>query len=249
MKITPSSSSHPRRKQIILIFGLSIGILAGCGLIGGLIGSLVGQTTAQSSPSVSWRFVDRPASPNNNSQQADQENLNQRRQLLIIRLAENLARSYNAQIGDDGTYRQASEDIAAIFGITIDYNFQNLYQYCSGTNLAEEETFAAFCPTVKNKIFVNSAINGFSYAARTMYYPSAIRHEMAHFIIGEICAGQGGIMPAIAGHAIEAVTSSFAVLFLGADRNQLNSVDNAEYQMTTNSDLIAIAIHDQLKCQ
>jgi hypothetical protein len=163
--------------------------------------------------------------------------------------AENAARNYQAKVGQDGTYRQSGEDIAALFGIDIDYDFRNLYLHCDGTNLAEEETFAAYCASAMKKIYINTGVEDFDWMARSPYYPAAIRHEMAHYLIGKICAGSGSITPPIASGQEEAVTSSFAVLFLGADRTQLNSVESADYHMTASSDQIATTIHDEFRCE
>jgi hypothetical protein len=163
--------------------------------------------------------------------------------------AEAKSRNYQAQLGDDGTYKKSGEFIAAMFGMTIDYNYKNIYLHCDGTNLSEENTFAAYCSSALSKIYVNTNIEGFDWISKSAYYPAAIRHEMAHLLIGKICAGSGNTTPEIAGDKSEAATSSFAVLFLGADRTQLNNVDEAEYWMTATTDDIATEIHDDFKCE
>lgn len=163
--------------------------------------------------------------------------------------AEAKAKSYQGEKGADGTYKKSGEFIAAMFGITIDYNYKDIYLHCAGTNLSEENTFAAYCSSALSKIYVNSNISGFDYMARSLYYPSAIKHEMAHYLIGKICAASGSTSPPIAGSKTEAVTSSFAVLFLGADRAELNNVGEASYWMTAGTDQIATEIHDDFQCK
>ncbi|GAA1565835.1 hypothetical protein [Leucobacter aridicollis] len=77
-----------------------------------------------------------------------------------------------------------------------------------------------------------------------LYLDAAVRHELAHQMIFKRC---GTPDPAEAGNQSEAVTSSYAVLYLGADRAELarpGEVDPA-YAMTPESDAAARAIHDQ----
>ncbi|GAA1620980.1 hypothetical protein [Leucobacter chromiireducens] len=76
------------------------------------------------------------------------------------------------------------------------------------------------------------------------YLDAAVRHELAHQMIFRRC---GTPDPAEAGSQHEAVTSSYAVLYLGADRAELarpGEVDPA-YNMTSESDAAARTIHDQ----
>lgn len=69
---------------------------------------------------------------------------------------------------------------------------------------------------------------------------------MGHHQIGVICSDGN---PSIDGDMLEGVTSSYAVLFLGASRSELARVDDPDYEMSEETDEIARQIREDYRCE
>jgi hypothetical protein len=161
---------------------------------------------------------------------------------------ETWSKSYNpTSPGSDGSYRDAIKTYVDKFGMELDYEFSHIYAGCymsQGQDVVLIE--AAYCHATPNKIFINSGFVYYDKNLKTSAIVDAVKHEMAHHLIGVTC---GTSVPSIMRTSLpEAITSSYAVLFLGANREYLNSSTPEEYWMTDETDRIARLIHDDKKC-
>ena len=144
---------------------------------------------------------------------------------------------------ENGTYLQAAADIAAIMGLRLNYDFDSVKNYCDVSNTNLTEAMAVYCSKTPNQIYVNTNHQSYSYEVKSTRFISDIRHEMAHHAIDSKC---GSTQPSIVTdkNKIEAVTSSYAVMFLGASRDDLSNANDLDaYRMTSDTDNEANLIH------
>ena len=144
---------------------------------------------------------------------------------------------------ENGTYLQAAADIAAIMGLRLNYDFDSVKNYCDVSNTNLTEAMAVYCSKTPNQIYVNTNHQSYSYEVKSTRFISDIRHEMAHHAIDNKC---GSTQPSIVTdkNKIEAVTSSYAVMFLGASRDDLSNANDLDaYRMTSDTDNEANLIH------
>ena len=154
------------------------------------------------------------------------------------------ARAQEDWLGDDGTYIAAGEELAAAFGITVSYSFAEFGQACpSGRSYSDWA--GAFCGNSPDVIYIPADV------ADSQFYPEyftnhtyldVVRHEIAHALIYDHC---DTFSPQIAGERYEGVTNSYAVLYLGADRDELfTGVGESgwDYSMDSETDAIAESI-------
>ncbi|MCL2869975.1 hypothetical protein FWF48_04215, partial [Candidatus Saccharibacteria bacterium] len=147
---------------------------------------------------------------------------------------------------DDGTYVCDLQTYVGKFGMVLDFNFDKIYDGCYGSPSGDDQyVVAAYCHATPTKIFINDKYAGYPDDLKDIYIVDAVKHEMAHHLIGMICNTSS---PAILGRMTEAATSSYAVLFLGASRERLSTGVPPEYQMSTKTDNLAHQIHDDKKC-
>lgn len=144
--------------------------------------------------------------------------------------------------GSDGSYLQTGETLIASVGLTPNYDFQAVHKSCTMSGrLGDDETLAAYCPVTQSIVYINQNIPGFSSRIQDVYYPNAIKHELAHAMIHRIC---GTAQPPV-GVDSEALTNSYTTLYFGGDRDVLQrSADGASwYRMTDASDEAARQVH------
>ena len=155
---------------------------------------------------------------------------------------EEFARSFQPTTGSDGTYIEAAATLAAQFGRYVSYDFQTIYDHCSKGG-DDQYVMAAFCAYDPSTIYVNTEHGLFPEGYADPGFLDTIKHELAHATIYDIC---GTSSPIIAGGSVEAVTSSYAVLFFGAGFDQLQSSAESfpEYAMTEASDAVATSINE-----
>lgn len=154
--------------------------------------------------------------------------------------------AFNPSLDSNGTYMQSATDIAGIMGLKVNYDFNKVTEYCNADGVDLTWAIMVYCPVTPNQVYVNTNHANYQYEVHDKAFISDVRHEMGHHAIDSRC---GTSQPPIAGDKTEAVTSSYAVLFLGANRDDLsNANDLDEYKMTTDTDNIAKQIHDG-KCQ
>ncbi|PAU68291.1 hypothetical protein B1526_0476 [Bifidobacterium criceti] len=144
--------------------------------------------------------------------------------------------------GADGTYLETGEALAKAVGLTPNYDFQSVHQVCSSGRLGDDRSLGAYCPVTQDIIYINQGLDDFDAQISDIYYPNAVKHELAHALIHRIC---GTTQPPL-GVDPEALTNSYATLYFGADRDMLQH--NAEqgatwYVMTDASDEAARRVH------
>lgn len=165
------------------------------------------------------------------------------KQLALAR--EKRIAAFQAQPDATGSYRQAGEQLAAIYGMRVDYTWENLYRACrSGGRI--DYAVAAYCSASPDVTYINTKKSSYPRYYSDPRYIDTIRHEIAHRRIHERC---GTTSPPIAGRIYEGVTNSYAVKYLGANRERLQDNDPAhpEYRMSEATDRIAEQIA-QGKC-
>lgn len=139
----------------------------------------------------------------------------------------------------DNDYRDDVEEFANMYNMKIVYSFDKVPEGCLGHSTSN--TVALVCSAYPEYIFVNTdGVHKNVYRKR--FFVDYIKHEIAHKLIYDKC---GELVPTIAGDNIEAATSSYAVLYLDADKEALeNSVSMfSKYKMTEESDKIATSIY------
>ena len=156
---------------------------------------------------------------------------------------EALARGFVAAPDAEGSYIPAATELVRSFGLTVNWDFAQLTKSCPTTKVPDPDIVASFCTGAPRVIYGNRQTAG---ASQVFYSPavvSVMKHELSHYRITQIC---GTPVPAPAGKTVEAVTNSYAVLFLGASYDDLQPFEGSrhpEYRMTPQSDAIARRLH------
>ena len=124
----------------------------------------------------------------------------------------------------------------------MSFDYSAVRQYCiesAPTGIAE----AGFCAANPSVIYVNDTAPGYPQNLSSPAFIDVMKHELAHAVTFDTC---GTPRPPINGTLTEGVTSSYAVLFFGADFDELQrrSETAPEYTMTEETDRIARALHD-----
>lgn len=156
---------------------------------------------------------------------------------------EELAREFVPQLDGQGTFRTSAAELAALFGVRIDYRFDGIYTHCTGGGTDPRFVIAAVCTNTPDRIYVNEGHGNYPDSVDDLYWFDTIRHELAHLQILERC---GTTRPPIVGAThYEAVTNSYAVLFLGMDRGLVQQTNDGfpEYHTSPESDAAARSIH------
>lgn len=160
-----------------------------------------------------------------------------------------LAREYTAAPGADGTYIGAGEELASYFGMSLTFDYASMYESCGHADVALETIIATYCSATPELIYVNPDYVEYDAHVSSAGFVDSIRHEIAHDQIAQVC---GTVAPPVAGAQVEAVTNSYAVLFLGADRAGFDARANdeyAHYRTSADTDRVAQLIHDDSSCQ
>lgn len=139
--------------------------------------------------------------------------------------------------GADGTYWDAGQAIADLVGaeLTTDLSLNACFGLDRGA--------AYFCSMEPNwgQIFIDTAME---YVDQPRFVQT-VKHEIAHKLMHTQCQGSWNSPYNGAAWTVEygeGATNSYAVLFLGADREELSS--RGEYAMSERTDAKAQAIHD-----
>ncbi|GAA3659544.1 DUF2510 domain-containing protein [Microbacterium marinilacus] len=163
--------------------------------------------------------------------------------------AAELARDYTASPGPDGTYVDSAEELASYFGMSLTFDYASMYESCGHSDVPLETIIATYCSATPELVYVNPDYSDYDAYVSSPAFVNSIRHEIAHDQIAEVC---GTVAPPVAGAQLEAVTNSYAVLFLGADRAEFDARANGEYaayRTTAETDRVAQLIHDDTVCQ
>jgi hypothetical protein len=144
-------------------------------------------------------------------------------------------------LGADGTHWDGARGMASVLSMDVSTDIGNTT--CGSLGHDIERTAAFFCPSVENwnTVFVTPA--GVDRQSDPRFLDN-MRHELAHkFIYMQCFAAFDRGLTQWNNEMGEGVTNSYAVLFLGADRERLGG-GPAEYQMSDVTDAKAQAIHD-----
>lgn len=150
-----------------------------------------------------------------------------------------------------GDYREVGEHIAGIFDVEVVYGFDSMSKNCvnNDKNKKPDRKIAGkFCSAQEdvNKIFVNNDADGQRSYSQPSYIDT-VKHELSHHLINKRCSTTS---PEITKDMSEAVTSSYATIYLGGNYDVYQNIgeSNPEYKMTAETDKIARGIHDQGLC-
>lgn len=146
-------------------------------------------------------------------------------------------------------YRAIGEKVAKVFDVKAEYGFDKVLEACNVKNdssLDLKKTLGLFCTNEIYTIYFNDS-EDMKHNYSSPFLVDTFKHELAHHLIYQIC---GTTRPSVAEGQHEKVTSSFAVIFLGADHDMLQLVgsDIHDYKMTDESHRIARNIHDNSNC-
>jgi len=164
---------------------------------------------------------------------------------MPIEAAEAFAATYTAHLDSHGSYVESGQEVARAFGAELvwsDYDTPDPHSPCRHDPDATFEALAWYCSGEPYLLHLNRTA---ATMPQVLYFPDfmdTVRHELAHLVIHQRC---GTSEPVEGTVELEAVTSSYAVLYLGADRDALGDATSAyaEYEMTTQTDETATWIH------
>ena len=161
--------------------------------------------------------------------------------------AEEFARTFAGTPDATGSYAASAQELANQYNVSLSFDFTSIYAHCMHSDTSDEFVVAAYCHATPYVIYVNTGWADYPTNLNDVGFIDTIKHELAHRAIGDLC---GTSSPPITGSANEGVTNSFAVLFLGADREELNSDTDVfpEYATSEATDALAQGIHDSQAC-
>jgi len=160
--------------------------------------------------------------------------------------AEEFARTFAGTPDATGSYAASAQELANQYNVSLSFDFTSIYAHCMHSD-SDEYVVAAYCHATPFVVYVNTGWAGYPANLNEATFIDTIKHELAHRAIGDLC---GTASPPITGTANEGVTNSFAVLFLGADREGIASDPDLfpEYTMSDATDALAQGIHDSQAC-
>ncbi|MBW3080637.1 hypothetical protein [Bifidobacterium saguinibicoloris] len=144
--------------------------------------------------------------------------------------------------GSDGTYLAAGESLITAAGMVPNYNYDEIFTYCTRTTGDTSTIAASFCTASPNVVYINQTRSDFSLMVKDDSYVDIIKHELSHALINARC---GTTRPAF-GVEPEGLTNSYAVKFLGADKanTQKDIASFPEYAITAQTDQAADMVHN-----
>jgi hypothetical protein len=158
--------------------------------------------------------------------------------------AEAFATSYTPIPDDTGSYVDASRELAHAFGAEIRWSPDLSSQACSPPEGSVQGFVAAICPLQPYIIEFNRDSFAMPMHLYSVELIDTVKHELSHHAIVMRCGYKWE--PGDAGTSAEAITNSYAVLFMGADRAGLTAglAPSDPYATSTNTDAAATRIHD-----
>lgn len=130
--------------------------------------------------------------------------------------------------------------ILSSFGLQPAYGFDKMTE-CDIGSVDTSNVVAMVCDAMPNRVFIKD-----QETTQKHGFNSALRHEIAHTQILKTC---GTYSPPSVNDRAEAVTSSYAILFLGADREELNSIADPNYMTDHETDRMAKDIRNGVGCK
>jgi len=164
---------------------------------------------------------------------------------MPLESAEEFVSTYKAHRDGKGSFVESGQDVARAFGAELvwsDWDNPEPTSHCRHDPHDSTAALAWFCAAEPFLIHLNRTAVTMPQALYHPDFMNTVRHELAHLDIEQRC---GAWTPASGTVGIEAVTSSYAVLYLGADHKALGAATSGypEYEMTTETDTIATWIH------
>jgi hypothetical protein len=162
-------------------------------------------------------------------------------------IAEEFSRNFAGTPDASGNYVASAQELASQYGVSLSFDYTSIYAHCMHSEGGDEFVVASYCHATPQVIYVNTGWADYPTNLNSPGFIDTIKHELAHRAIGDICDTAS---PPITGTANEGVANSFAVLFLGANREELNSSADAfpQYATSEATDELARGIHDSQKC-
>jgi hypothetical protein len=162
-------------------------------------------------------------------------------------IAEEFSRSFTGTPDANGNYALSAQELANQYGVSLTFDYTSVYAHCMHSDGGDEFVIASYCHATPNVIYVNTGFVGYPDNMNSARFIDTIKHELAHRAIGDLC---GTSAPPITGTANEGVANSFAVLYLGANREELADTSDGvpEYTMSDETDALAEGIHDRQEC-
>ena len=157
--------------------------------------------------------------------------------------AEEYASSFKGRRDSQGSYLESAQDIAAAFGVVILWDGETkATTRCIAEDPDARATHVAFfCSLEPYIVYLNADSPAMPSHLYEPGFVDTVKHELAHHAIWLRCGDSDEWeVPK------EGLTNSYAVQYLGADRDDLNSrssVDDA-YRMTADTDAAATRVHD-----
>ena len=159
--------------------------------------------------------------------------------------AEEFASTYAARRDSEGSYVASAQELLGAFGAELqwaDYSDPNRATGCARGDGDPDIVFAWYCGAEPYVIYLNrnsSSVPGFLYQPE---FIDAVKHELAHLVIDRRWCNPLHFPDDT---EIEGITSSYANLYLGADREVLSDLNSGfpEYTMTRDTDTAARVIH------
>lgn len=137
------------------------------------------------------------------------------------------------------------DQIAQKYGVTVDYNFDDIRQYCVSSD-DDSDILASFCAANPDVIYVNKGASTWFDVKNSGGIDDVMLHELSHRAIYQQCQTTNPPVIERLGANSENTASSYAVRHMGADYNQLSRIglDSSDnpYAMTGASDQAADAI-------
>lgn len=164
---------------------------------------------------------------------------------LPLDRAEEFATSYDPHRDAKGSYVASGQELTRAFGAELvwaDLGVADPTTRCQEGSDNPDEVLAWYCSAEPYLIRLNRGSPAMPVALYDEGFIDSVKHELAHLAIHARC---GDSQPAAGSVEVEGVTSSYAVLYLGADREGLGSLGSAypAYAMTTRTDDVATWIH------
>ena len=145
------------------------------------------------------------------------------------------------QRGSDGTYKDTATNIIHTAGLKESWGLMSMQGACAISSEQAQSWVGAFCTATPDRVYISDSRPAEEYA--DSYFADAMRHEVGHYLIYRRCGTTSPRVIDGSGADTEAVTSAYAVLYLGANDNTLNRAADSRYHMTTSAYAAAAKIH------
>jgi hypothetical protein len=155
---------------------------------------------------------------------------------------ETMAAQFEPSPNADGAYLASGQDLARLFGIELRWGHASVADRCEPIDGGTASVTAWYCERDPHLIQLNRDGNVMPRHLYEESFLDTVRHEVAHHVIHLRC---GTIEPRGASGIVEGVTSSYAVLYLGADQEELRKWGEVfpEYSMNAATKQAAVRIH------